>query len=111
VSQVTSIARGVRLEGNFTSQSDVHIEGEVDGHVTTTGLLTVGSEARLKADVTANAAVIAGVVEGTLAIKESLDLKSTARIVGDVTCATASIASGARLNGKVSIGQEQPENK
>ncbi len=106
-SQATIIARGVRLEGEFASQSDVHIEGEVNGHVTTTGKLTIGQAAQVKADVAANSAVIAGVVDGSLMVKERLDLKSTARVVGDVTCATASIEAGAQLNGKVSIGHEQ----
>ena len=49
----TVIARGVRVEGDFTSQGDVVIEGEVNGHVTTNSLLTVGNEAKLKAEVAA----------------------------------------------------------
>ncbi len=100
----TVIARGVKLQGDFTSQGDVVIEGDVQGHVETTGQLSVGSEAKLKADVTANDAVIAGTIEGTLTVKRRLDLKSTANVSGDVTCETASIEAGATLEGKVKIG-------
>ncbi len=103
---VTVIARGVRVQGDFTSQGDVVIDGVVEGHVTTTAQLKVGPEAKLKADVTANDAIIAGVIEGTLIVKRKLELKSTASVMGDVTCETAAIEAGASLQGKVSIGSK-----
>jgi len=104
----TVIARGVKVEGDFMSQGDVVIDGEVNGHVMTSGLLTVGTDAKLKAEVAADDAVIAGLVEGTLTVKKRLELKATAKILGDVTCETASIEAGAILHGKCSIGQGKP---
>lgn len=110
-SNATVIARGVRVQGDFSSQGDVHIDGVVEGNVTTAAQLTIGSEAKLKADVTANDAVISGTIEGTLNVKRRLELKSSASVMGDVTCETASIEAGATLNGKVSIGSKaQPKN-
>lgn len=103
-STATVIARGVRVEGEFASQGDVLIEGEVHGHVATSGMLTVGPEARLKADVTAQEAVVAGTVEGNLTVKNRLELKSTAKVVGDIACETAVVEAGAVLNGKTAIG-------
>ncbi len=100
----TIIAHGVRVEGDFTSKGDVQIEGDVQGHVETGGMLTVGPQAKLTADVRAESAVIAGSLEGNLTVASHLDLKATAKIAGDVTCETASIESGASLNGKVAIG-------
>lgn len=104
----TVIARGVKVEGDFVSQGDVIIEGEVNGHVSTSGLLTVGTEAKLKAEVAADDAVIAGLVEGTVTVKKRLELKSTAKVVGDVICETASVEAGAVLHGKCTIGQGKP---
>lgn len=101
---VTVIARGVRVEGNFASQGDVLIEGEVHGQVSTNGLLTIGPEAKLKADVTAQDAVIAGTVEGNLTVKKRVELKATAKLIGDLVCETAVIESGAAMSGKVTIG-------
>ena len=101
----TVIARGVKVEGDFVSQGDVIIEGEVNGHVTTSGLLTIGTDAKLKAEISVNDAVIAGLVEGMVTVKKRLELKATAKILGDVTCETAAIEAGAILHGKCSIGQ------
>lgn len=103
-SGMTIIARGVRVEGDFTSQGDVTIEGEVQGHVVTSGSLTIGSEAKLKADVTAEEASVAGSIEGNVSIKKRLELKSTAKILGNVICDTALIEAGAVLHGNTSIG-------
>ncbi len=103
-SDATVIARGVRVEGDFVSQGEVVIEGEVNGHVSTTGTLTIGSEAKLKADVQATEAIVAGTIQGNVTVKARLELKATANITGDVVCETAVIEAGACLNGKVSIG-------
>lgn len=109
-SAATVIANGVRVEGDFSSQGDVLIEGEVHGNVSTSGMLTVGSAAKLKADVKAEKAVIAGTVEGNITVGSHVDLKSTARILGDLKCQTATVESGATMNGCVTIGAktEQP---
>lgn len=104
LSQETIIARGVRVEGEFTSPGNVLIEGEVQGHVTIKGVLTVGTEAKLKADVSANEAIVSGLIEGNVNVIKRLELKASAKVMGDVTCETASIEAGAVLNGKVSIG-------
>lgn len=107
----TVIARGVRVEGDFTAQGDVTIEGDVDGHVTAQGTLVIGSEAKLKAEVAADDAIIAGTVEGTVTVKKRLEIKSTARIIGDVTCETALVEAGAVLEGTVSIGGPSEHGK
>jgi cytoskeletal protein CcmA (bactofilin family) len=107
----TLIAKGVRVEGDFASQGDVSIEGEVHGTVRITGRLSIGPQAKLKADVSADQSTVAGTVEGNLTVLGHLELKSTARIMGDIACETISVDSGAVLNGKVMIGVKQPATK
>lgn len=102
----TVIAKGVKLEGEFKSQGDVLIEGEVIGNIHTDGLLTVGPEAVLKAGVSASDAVIAGRIEGNLNIKKRLELKATAKIKGDIVCQTAAVESGATMQGNINCGEE-----
>lgn len=107
-SSATVIARGVKVEGEFVSQGDVVIEGEVNGRVSTSGLLTIGTEAKLKAEITADDAVVAGTIEGMVTVKKRLELKATAKIIGDLTCETATVEAGAVVHGKCSIGQGKP---
>ncbi|MDO8618260.1 MAG: polymer-forming cytoskeletal protein [Candidatus Uhrbacteria bacterium] len=100
----TVIARGVKVEGEFTSQSDVLIEGEVHGTFSTAGMLTVGSEAKIKADVKAGSAMVSGTIEGNVIVTKHLDVKATAKIMGDVTTETVMIESGAILSGRMTVG-------
>jgi len=106
-SPATVIAKGVRLEGEFKSQGDVLIEGEVRGTIITDGLLTLGPEALLKASVTATDAIVAGKLEGNINIKRRLEIKGTANLTGDIICETVTVESGAVLQGNMKAGVVQ----
>lgn len=100
----TVIATGVRLEGDFTSKGDVAIDGEVSGSVHTDASLRIGESARIQANVSALSAVVAGEVQGNLRVGERLDLLETSRVHGDVEAQVLSVAPGAVVNGKVTMG-------
>ena len=102
--QTTVIARGVKVEGEFVSQGDVTIEGEVHGTLTATGKLVVGTDAKIFADVKAGEAVVAGAVQGNLTVQGRLEFKATARIIGDLTAESFMVEQGAALSGKVIVG-------
>ena len=108
---VTTIAHGVKVEGDFSSQGDVVIEGEVHGKIASAGTLTVGAKALIKADITADEAVISGVVEGNVRVKKQAVLHATARITGDLTAERVNMESGAALDGRVQIGVAKVELK
>lgn len=103
----TVIAKGVRVQGDFHGQGDILIDGEVHGNLSTSGVLTIGPQAVVTADVEAESAKVAGEVRGNMKITSHLDMLPTARVTGDVVCRTASIESGAFLKGSVSIGSEE----
>ncbi|MFA4845327.1 MAG: polymer-forming cytoskeletal protein [Patescibacteria group bacterium] len=102
-SQETIIAQGVKVEGDFRSDGDVVIDGEVSGTVATEKFLRIGETARIKADVKAHSAVIAGEVQGNVFVSEMLELLATSRVKGDVTTARISVAAGAQVNGKLTM--------
>lgn len=103
----TIIGPSVKVEGDFTGQGDIVVEGIVLGNLKTKGHLQVGSEAKIKADVEAQTAYIAGEVSGNLVIKVNLELTSTAKVSGDINVKSLSIEKGAQVNGKITMN-EQP---
>lgn len=105
----TLIAHGVKVEGEFTSQGDVAIEGEVSGTVNCTGALMIGVEAKIKADVKANDVVVSGIVEGNITAIRRIELKAGAKVTGDVSCEVIMVENGATLNGRVSSGKRLVE--
>lgn len=110
-SQPTVIARGVTMEGNFQGQGDVVVDGCVKGSLTTTGSLTVGSEAVLEAEVRAAEAAVAGTIQGNVTIANRLEVRSTAKIIGDVTAQIIAIEAGASIQGRFLIGAKSVETK
>ncbi len=97
------IAHGVRVEGDFVSQGDVYIEGEVTGNIQTAGDLRLGESSKIRADVVAQNAVVGGEVRGNVNIAGRLELLSSAQVIGDVTAEVLSVAAGAHINGKVTM--------
>ncbi|OIO51996.1 MAG: hypothetical protein AUJ19_02965 [Parcubacteria group bacterium CG1_02_58_44] len=102
----TIISASVKLEGDFVSQGNVLIEGEVVGSLKTEKDLRVGERARISADVTAASAIVAGEVRGNIDISDRLELEPTAKVFGDIRTADLVIASGAVVCGKITMGSE-----
>lgn len=100
----TVIARGVKVEGDFSSEGEVVIEGQVNGSLGTSSVLTVGPDALIKADIKANEAHISGTVEGNVFVTKGLDISSSAKVTGDLTAETISVEAGAQIQGRVTIG-------
>lgn len=101
----TIIAEGVKVEGDFRSNGDISISGELNGSLETTQSLNVGNSAVIHAQVSAKSAVIAGTVVGNIHVQESLDLLSTSNVNGDIQTNRISVAAGAIVNGKVTMGE------
>jgi|SRR5688572_1815299 len=104
----TVIAPSVRVEGDFVSEGNVRIEGEVKGSISTERDLIVGEAAKITAGVQARNAVIAGELHGNLRVFDRLELASTARIYGDIQSKVLSVAPGAMMKGQLVIGLEVP---
>ena len=103
----TIIAEGVRVEGEFRSNGDVVIDGELNGTLQTAQSLQIGESAVIHADVSAKSAVIAGTVVGNILATDNLELLSSSRVSGDIQTGRISIASGATVNGRISMGEKE----
>jgi cytoskeletal protein CcmA (bactofilin family) len=106
----TVIAPSVRVEGDFVSDGNVRIEGSVSGSVATQQDLLVGEHAQITAHVTAKNGIFAGELRGNLKVHERLELTETARVYGDIQAKTLTVAPGAIMHGKVTIGVESVED-
>lgn len=100
----TIIAASVKVEGDFVSQGNVHIEGTVEGSLRTERDLRVGERAKITADVSAANATVAGEIRGNLMVGERLELEPSAKIFGDVRTKILAVAPGAMMNGRLIMG-------
>jgi len=102
----TIIGKGTRLIGEIYTNGSIRIDGEVEGKIESTGFLTAGQAAKIKADIKSKEAVIAGMVNGNVIVGNSLILEKSAQINGDIIAKILDIETGARLNGKCQMENE-----
>ncbi|MBU1167870.1 polymer-forming cytoskeletal protein [Patescibacteria group bacterium] len=100
----TIIGVSVKLEGDFKSEGDVAINGEVSGTINTQEDLSIGETAIVKANIEARNVIVAGKVEGNIKAHEKLEIRSSGKITGDVEVANLEIADGSYFNGQCKMG-------
>ena len=87
------------ITGNVTASADLHIDGRVEGDVHC-GSLAQGADSQIFGSVTAEAARIAGAVEGTVRVKQ-LTVERSAKITGDVEYENITIENGGNIDGRL----------
>lgn len=107
----TVVGPSVKIQGDFNSEGNIRIEGQVHGTVKTTKNVFVGESASITADILAGNCVIAGVVQGNIKVSGNLTLSKTAQLSGDITCAVLAVEDGATFNGKCSMGTAERPTK
>lgn len=107
----TVIGKAVKVEGALVAKENIRVEGVVEGKVRTEKHLIIGEGAVINADINALTAYVAGDVRGNVNVKQKLELSNTAKINGNVSAKVITMAEGAILNGKCSMGENMQENK
>lgn len=105
------ISKGTRLEGQFSSQENVRLDGVIKGEVKCESRLVMGESGKVEGKVRTKDADIHGTIEGEITVFGSLQLRSTARIHGNITATTMSVEEGASWTGECRVGQAATQNK
>lgn len=96
---ITFIAQDCEITGTLTIKGDARIDGQVEGGIKAGGELTIGSGAKVKANLEGKAVSIAGEVRGDVKAFENLELAASARLYGDIYTKQLKIEQGARFVG------------
>jgi cytoskeletal protein CcmA (bactofilin family) len=93
----------LRFRGELSAQEDLIIQGSVDGSITHTQSLTVGTDGSMKGDIRARVIVVDGKVEGDLYATESVSIRATAKVKGNVFAPRVGITEGAFFQGQIEM--------
>jgi len=96
----TMIGAGVTVHGNLVSESDVTIDGQLEGDVTATGDVTVGVSARVKGNVHGTNVTVLGHLKGNIVARGEASIRETGQVEGDITSAGIAINSGGIFVGR-----------
>ena len=104
--RVSHLGCGVRVEGRIFSDQDFQVDGEVDGSLEACGHnLTVGAQAKVKAEIRAQNVSIIGTVEGNIEATDLIELCSQCRVTGQIKTRRIAIKDGAYFKGNIEVVQ------
>ncbi|MFQ3340406.1 MAG: cytoskeletal protein CcmA (bactofilin family) [Flavobacteriaceae bacterium] len=109
--QYSKIDENTVLKGSINAQSDIRIDGKLEGDVQTTGKVVIGKEALVNGKVLCANADIEGTFKGNLTVSGTLTLKTGSNIEGEVHIQKLIVDSGAIFNANCSMHSEKDSVK
>lgn len=103
--RLNRLVEGTRIVGDLISDSNLRIDGEVTGNVSTSSKVVIGELGKISGNLTCLDADIEGKIEGVLKVEQTLVLREKARITGDIYTSKVQIEEGAVFNGKCKMGK------
>ena len=105
------LGSSLHVKGEISGNEDLLIDGSVEGLIQLDERkLTVGTTAKVTADIIAREVVVYGNVKGNLRAKDRIEIKKDGSVNGDLTTARISIEDGAYFKGSIEI-DKSPEKE
>jgi len=108
--KINRLVEGTNIKGDIVSDSNIRLDGELFGDLTTTGKLVIGPSGKITGNIVCSNADIEGTIIGTIKVDEFLYLKATAVFKGDITTGKISIDKGATFTGTHQMNDEVSRN-
>ena len=98
------IAQGTKIVGTITTNSDIRIDGELEGDLVCKGKIVVGQQGNIKGNVECANAEVMGNINGKMVVSGTLSLKATSKIWGQIKTKILSIEPEAQFTGSCEMG-------
>ena len=98
------IAQGTKIVGSITTNSDIRIDGELEGDLICKGKIVVGQQGNIKGNVDCANAEVMGNINGKMIVSGTLSLKATSKIWGQIKTKILSIEPEAQFTGSCEMG-------
>ena len=104
--QYSRIEKSTTVNGNIISETDLRIDGSMEGTVSTKGKIIIGKDAKVKGTLNCQNIEIDGFFNGIINAIDSLNLKSTCEIEGEVKVGKLIVEAGAVFNATCSMNND-----
>jgi len=105
---IAFVGRGVEFKGVITYNGTVRIDGRLDGEIHTEGVLLVGQDAVITAQVTAGTVISRGKITGDISASGKVRLLAPGVLNGSVKAPLLSIEEGVLFNGSLEMAKAEP---
>jgi cytoskeletal protein CcmA (bactofilin family) len=99
----TVIGEDVEVSGNIKCESNIQINGKLNGDLTCGGQAMIGNTCAIKGNMSVETVSIMGQVNGNITARDKIELKSTARLHGDIRAKRLTVEDGVTFVGKVEV--------
>jgi cytoskeletal protein CcmA (bactofilin family) len=107
----TIIGHGTVVEGALTVPHGIRVDGHLKGEVRSEGMLIVGEEGLIEADVKVKDATISGKIIGDVDADGKVHLKTQAVLLGKIKTRLLVVEEGAVFKGSCESGEEVQVSK
>lgn len=101
----TVLAAGSTIEGNFSFDEPVCVEGTVVGKISSDSTLLVSESAVVEAETSVSKLIVYGNLEGDVNASELVEICPGAELVGNVSTKRLIVHDGGFLKGRVTQGK------
>ena len=98
------LSRGVSIKGSVKFQSELLIDGNVEGTIDSTGVLTIGEHASIRGNVRAKSVKVRGTVQGDILATERCELQAGCTLRGDIEAPRLVVDENATFFGSAKVG-------
>ena len=102
------LSSGVAIKGSVKFQSELLIDGEVEGTIESPGTLTIGQQARIRGEINAKSVTVKGTVEGNISATERCELQAGCTLRGDIEAPRLIVDENATFFGSAKIATKKP---
>lgn len=102
-----ALTAGSKIIGTIIADSDIRIDGHVEGDLECSGKVVIGETGMIKGNIACQNAEIMGHVDGKIVVKQTLAMRATSNLKGEVTTQTLIVEPNAIFNGTCSMGDKK----
>jgi cytoskeletal protein CcmA (bactofilin family) len=105
---VSYLEKGTELSGELNFSSGVEVNGVIRGKIQSEGILEIGPDGNIDADVSVRKISIRGMFRGTLHASDRVEIHKEGRVFGDIYSPCLIIEAGAVFEGSCNMNEQTP---
>ena len=99
----TAIASGTVIEGRFSFDSPVRIDGDMTGEISSSSILIVGEQATVRARIKVGSIIVFGKVIGDIEAQDLVEIKNGGHLEANISTDRVAIEDGGYFKGSVNV--------
>ncbi len=107
----TLIGAGTTVKGDINSDNDIRIDGKVEGSISGSSKVIVGTNGLVEGNISGKQADVVGKVSGNIKVSDLLQLRGSCIVNGNIYAAKLQIEPTATFNGECHMGANVVEMK